>query len=412
MAETLPDSTFANLLSAIGNSEVKSNLIRILPTNTLVTDHDLQVAFTASQSKPLGWRTKKSGLVNHIEHSLVPNGIAIEIDSSDNLLFTRTVLGERLALPMSGLLLDYSSHNDLALRSYFGVFAAPGEQYSAGSSMLRYRVLRELVYGDPIKNDSDLSKRLKIPEPILGYHLVDLGAQRVITYRATKQGQEYSQFSWLGTLTQPVSVYNTDKLLTRHVADVLKTDLDHQWTISEISEKLRGTGVSNGSYTRICNILNFLEQQNLAKKGKFSKEVQSELSLTAEQGNRLEKLLSLLEGFRLQDGNVVDRGYELALNLSRNTLSDILAKARRFSGQAHKTTDTQASNPFLEIIANFPGITTSEVSKMILADYDKPITVQGVRVALRRLQRRGQLVGTAEKTVKHWEIPISERMSK
>ena len=401
MVDRLSDLSFGRLLSGVSTSEVKANLIRLIPAYA-ISDHDLQVAFTRSQARPLGWKTKKNHLVNHIRGSLVPHDIALEHEDLGDPSFAITAFGSEKAVPLAGLLLDFASSDRLSLRNYFG-FSSPD---SNGGPFIRYGILKEIINGKPFRNEQELAESLHVSVYAIDYHLPDLGSQNVIIYRGRLSEELYSDFSWIGDIpTEQVSTYGHDVVLTSRVADLLRDESDHQWNIPEVQEALALKGLPRSNRTRINNILRFLVAQNLVRQGELSKESQFAISLTPEQGQAIEKLVKLMEDFREQDGNVIDRGYVMSQGISSQVIADVLRKAHGFSNAAKRITDKTPVNPFLEIVSKYPGITTAQLCEVLKRDYDRHVTRVTAQVALKKLREKGKLIADTEKVAIHWRMP-------
>ena len=253
--EILTNETLGNLISSMGNLETKANLLRIMKPGILYSRSDLRRVFNDSQGKNIGWSLGTGSLAAYCSGTFVPIGlVAAEIIDKENNIYGYkiTEYGERVGLPLAGLLLNFSlNHPEISLVKIFGsthsntvvnpeILEKQQIDFKKRSPTNRVKIFYELATSAFPLRLIDLASNIDEDINNVSNHIQELKRYGLLNYEAARRGESVSRFK-----------INPDKLkfafqlsskrsstLPINILEILKSNPEKNWGLNEITETL------------------------------------------------------------------------------------------------------------------------------------------------------------------------------
>lgn len=141
--ERLSDEEMGNLISALGNHEAKAIVLCLMTPGIIYPRYDLYRAVIQAQGQNIGWRMNREGPFKYCQNSLSPIGLVTHEVINPDLStygYMKTEYGEKIGVPLAGLLLDFSlRHPDFSLQDFFASTSSP----SQSQKMVRWSIKKE-----------------------------------------------------------------------------------------------------------------------------------------------------------------------------------------------------------------------------------------------------------------------------
>jgi len=424
--ERLSDERMGNLISALHTEQNCITLLAMKP-GVFHSWSDLNRVVLQAQGENLGWIIKKGAAFRYCRNSLVPNGLAARgaIDANLNTSgYVKTDYGEKVGDPFAGLLLDWSKRfTNVSLYRIFGSThssSTPREielqpetiVYKNRSPVLRRKIFRELVASELPIREADLAQKIGEKPEKISQHLISLQRYNVVTYDARKTDEPYTFYKASANRPEHApSSYRRDSILTQKVYQIFLSDLEKRWTAKDlvdriIQEEPEREENRKDLVDRISKVTFHLQRNGYLERGKFSGDVQSEITLTEEQKEPLVDLVNTLDAFQNQDPQILHRGRQLAAYFVAHPqdLSRLMLKAKEHSSHANPTSTAETEEHILSIIGKYPDSVASQIRDVLEEEYNKSISEHRVRAFLNHLKQQERIVGTKGKTTIKWRI--------
>lgn len=127
------------------------------------------------------------------------------------------------------------------------------------------------------------------------------------------------------------------------------------------------------------------------------------ISVSSEQREAIDSLLTLIDKFKNGDRETIGEGRRFAESVLNdpNLFSELMLKAKEASPFANRTNREDVQCYLISIIQNNPNCTIYQVLQTLEEDYNKRLSRKGVFFHLSNLVRQGRIV--SEKT-KSWNV--------
>ncbi len=431
-AETLPhrerlsDEQLGNLISAVGNHEAKALTLLLMEHDRVYSEQELFNRFINMQGGRVGWRPNKRLPFDYCRLSLSPIGLVAKEELEPDLHtygYGITEYGERIGIPLAGLLLDFSEkHPEISLLRVFGstnsssqsknVQTPEGEiEYKNRAPILRLKIFWELVTRNlPIRTTDLVNAMGGKDKALIGRHLAKLADSGIISYESSKSDQPFSFYTLSSKRpTEEPKQYVYDLSLTKQVYNFfLNQDPPKQVTLEEITDSLMQTNPQmdklnkKGLRSYISNICSYLTKRHYLERGKFKYDLHSEITLAEQQKSTLLEFVTLIGRFQKQDSEILKEGQRKAMEIINNPqrASDLLKKAKEASPNANRLSIGERSNDVLSFIQDHPGSTNTDLFN---TQNRKPkLSKSNLQKITRFLEQSNRVTASKEKKAKHF----------
>lgn len=421
----LSDEQLGNLIAAVGNHEAKAVTLLVMRRRMIYTGEELHQAVLEAQGTLPGWRIHHQAPFKYCERSLSPIGLVARevVDPNLNTYgYVRTEHGEQIGVPLSGLLLDFSRRYDnVSLNQIFGATQSTSPikevsgqeeniEYRKRSPIIRFRIFGKLTTTELPIRETDLAESIGEKRDYVRNHLHQLARQKIITYESVKRDQPYALYKASSQAPDnPPPRFARYTFLTQEVHQLLSDHPARSWTAPEIAdffiskeryeEKHRA-----GLIQSIAHILPHLKRHGYLEPPKISLSNKSLIDLTHQQRTTLTDLVNILNGFKDQSSEVVERGRKVASRFisNPNAVAEVMIKAREYSPLVNKYPSEELELIILSIIQNNTDITAVQIRDILEEKYEKKVVVARVKQLIKSLKDQGLIVGSKEKTTLEW----------
>lgn len=414
--ERLSDEQMGSLVSALHTEQNCTTLLAMKP-RVVYSRGDLNRAVLQAQGENIGWAIKKGSALGYCRNSLAPIGLV----ARETFGYKKTDYGERFGDPLAGLLLDWSKRfNNVSLYRILGSSHSPSQreielqpetiEYKKRSPIFRRKIFRKLVTAELPIREADLAETLSESPMKISQHLIALQRYNIITYEAKKTDQPYSFYKAFSNKPEHApSSYRHDSILTQNVYQILLSDLEKRWTAKDIVDRIIQENPEKEDnrkdlIDRTSKVTFHLLRNGYLERGKFSGEVQSEITLTEEQKEPLVDLINILDAFQNQDPETLQRGRQLAAYFIAHPqeISQLMLKAKEHSVHVNPTSAIETEEHILSIVEKYPDSAASKIRDVLEKEYGKEISDHRVRIFLGHLKQQDRIVGSKEKTTIKW----------
>jgi len=319
----LSDELLGNLLSAVGNHEVKALVLWLMKPGHSYSAGDLRRELRAAQTTPVGWDVGHSVAWGYCKETLEPLGlVAPEAMNSDLIpsAYAVTPLGEECGKPLAGALLNFSETHACSPIKLFGGTAAAGAKrretsdpdvyaYRQRASITRLGIFRKLLSQDHPIRATDLATAVSCDHAGVNRHLKALARSGIVDFESAEKA---NFIRYKCNAYAPATVphaYRYEVTLTRNVFDVIRQTENDTFTKDDIIWELRTVrqGQKIPSAT-VSGILRMLANDGYLITDEFRGEVRSKVSLTASRWGMVSELVQLIDSFQELDPVVLRDG--------------------------------------------------------------------------------------------------------
>lgn len=427
--ERLSTSKVENLIASVGNSESKAISLLVMKPDVIYSSDELQQALVLSQGDHPAWKMDHSAVWHYCSHSFEPIGlVAGEVvdDLSRRIGYVKTTFGKEVGDPQAALLLNYSlEHPDLSLYKLFGTTVSTSKgneeegtepEYKKRAVHARLKTFRELSTAKSPIRVADLADKIGESPVALAQHLRNLDKYGVIGYEAIKYGERFTAYKLtdLGLTLIPPTLRqdipnnrpllfellkkHRDQWLTRKdLADlVIESSKEQEGLVSD--EKRLKIERQNGEATSQWIERGFIHVQD------FHGDLRSRVSTTEKQRADLAELIGFLDQFQAQSDYVIQKGKEVALELTPDKISALMGKAKKNSPYSNRKLVDDFAIDLGAILTENPGLTSSDITKIVNERYDQQISEKGIRVRLNKLEKKGFVKRSSVRNNTAWSL--------
>ncbi len=397
------------LLAGVFNNESKMIVLGGMILNPhWYSDQQLHDMTMRMQRGERGW-----GIGNHIpfgycQDSFDDIGLVAknEIDGARDSLKYHVTQDGISALPAIGHLLSFVEESGISLHRTFSTTSTPSSAASIDSEeehnddrdirkrapKTRYRIFKQLLAHEGPIQKVDLQENLNVNGSSLGHHLRNLSIEGMLDYQSYYDGEPLAvtyrinadAFQKINYDDLPRDARSTITTITRRVA-FIAAHMEGTVTPAKVHEKLlalypqyaeRTEGHVRSSVNRA---LTHLAKHEYLQRGEISADRPSLISLTDEQRERMQQLVTIIDTFQSGDPEFLAQGEQKA----REILNDPQRVARLMRHAQENSRIALALGP-------------AELKQMIIEiikDSDTPLS--GARIVPLMDHRIGQPYATA-----------------
>lgn len=428
--ERLSDEEMGNLLSALGNHEAKALTLCLMTPGVIYSRSDFHRAVIQAQGLKMGWRMASSTLFAYCSESLSPIGLVTREVINPDLStygYMKTERGERIGVPLAGLLTDFSLHHpDFSLQDFFGSTHSPSKvkeigeiEFKKRSPTTRLKIFRELLSSNFPHRAVDIANQIGQPKDsggIIGSHLSQLAERGIVSYEVVKAGEEwvFYRLSETPPSSEP-EPYMTNRALTSFVYQLLQKDGNREWSAGAIAQRYQQYLEAQSKplprnkvslKNRISQVLSHLAQNSYARRRKFiGGKIYSEVNLTEEQREILSELITLIDRFQNQAPAVLEVGRRLANRIIADSkkVSLLLAKAKEHSSMAGALPKQETADEILRIISFRPDCTSDQIRE-ILKGEGRRLSKISIWDIIKALVAGRKITQTARRGVRYFNL--------
>ncbi|MDO8621385.1 MAG: ArsR family transcriptional regulator [Candidatus Levybacteria bacterium] len=373
----LSEKEVYSFISAFGNNEAKALLFTAMKDGKPYTKSALHTRMVKIQGDNPSWIQNKGNAFQYCEDTLVPIGVIKKVVNLG--LPTRVVIekyGKEKGVPFAGALLEWSlNHPDVSLYQVFGQTASKylkkeSKEEKKRSVETRLRILEALIGNNKILSQSELANLLRENPHLVAHHLDSLSESGIITKISMEAGKPYSKYKLTNRSVEQPESYREYKTLTGQVFEIIR-EHGRFFTVDEVTQtiidKYSYTGDKESLKPTIGGILSHFVRKGYAVHKKFKRGFQSEISpLSETQKEAIDSLLHIINGFRLGEAEITNRGRESADRIISNPelVSRLMQKAKDNSPHGNKISKDKTISILISIIGGSKdGITTTEIRK-------------------------------------------------
>ena len=371
------------------------------------------------QDKNKRWEMNKGLPFEHCQHSLSPIGlVAKEALSPDDTAwgYAITEYGLRTGIPLAGLLLKWSyEHPEYSLYKMFGSTSSTSIKDQQALDKKRAPEARYKIFWEIATNPNNRIRLKDIADAInedpsnIGYHLKSLGKNGFISYDVTERGKSYSYFRLKEIVPDKepeqhgrykILSTRTYELLTNSPQQIPREYLSVEEIVNLLIKIYPEYGdVKTKAFSdNVAVALSHFERQGYLERKRFSRDFQSQLTLSDQQRNTIVSLVTLIDNFKNGDRETVEDGRRFAQKVASdpNLFSELMLKAKEGSPFAHRVYREEMNSFLLSIVQKHPNSTTNQIMQILEEDYSKRLRPKGLSKYLSRLA--GQDLIISEKT--------------
>lgn len=424
--ERLSDAQMGNLISALGNHEAKAAVLCLMTPGIIYSAGDLHRAIIWAQGQNIGWRMSRSDSFSYCQNSLSPIGLVTHEAINPDLSaygYMKTEYGDKVGVPLAGLLLDFSlRHPSFSLWDFFGGTASSSQsqeigemEYKKRSPTTRLKIFCEILTSSLPIRCIDIARQTGEITRTIGTHLSNLSENGLLSYEAIKPGEArvFYRLSETPPSSEPEPLRRLVSL-TNFVYELLKKDGNKEWFAEAVQEQHRQYQKINGKPLRkeaistdiISDVLSHLVKKGYARRRKFiGGKIHSEVTLTEEQRKMLLELVTLLDRFQNQDPAVLKLGKRLASGIIANPekVSLLLAKAKERSSHAGALPTQETAGDILRIISSSPGYTANQIHDT-LKEEGRRLSQESIVGIIRVLLAGRKITQTTIRGVRHFNL--------
>lgn len=429
--ERLTDEELGNILAAFGNSEAKTLTLATMRTGEIYSANRLHRMLTSLQGPNPGWKTSSITPFKYCQESLAPIGlVAEEALNKDSSVYgyIRTPYGEKVGLPLAGLLLGFSErHPETSLYQLFGktnsstvareVLTRDGEvvEYKERAPLLRLQIFRLLLAasGSSVKQ-VEITQKLNAGSARVKESLNELARNGLITYESVGPDKSYTYFRISEKILSAQEIPGKERSLSRAILEILGQRTDEELTSEEIARVLiwsnpKWKGLKEKKFRdRINAVMGAYTKQGAAEKGKYQKGTKSEITLDESKKALIEELVAQLGSFQNQDTNALVSGNKLAAEITSDPakVSGLMQKAKENSrGFASAATEDTAKQ-ILTILATNPESTNRQLIERLGQQFGRVISRKRVAQILTQIERSGKIQSETRHSTKYWSVKM------
>lgn len=423
--ERLSDETMGNLISAVGNHEVKAITLGLMQPAVVYGMQDLHRMILQAQSKDKEWKMGLSVPYQYCRDSLAPIGlVAKEVINSDLSTFgyMKTEYGNSMGDSLAGLMLDFSlRYPEFSVQELFGKTGSSadlkeveGIDFKNRSPITRVKIFWELLTSNlPVRRE-DIAKNIGEQDNKIGTHLQTLSKDGIILYESANPWDIFSHFKFSETAPQeepkPFAMSRGSlPTYTQFALNLIRSNPDKEWTSDEVGDRYfesTGDRTSREHAAHLAtSVLSYLAKEGYINRRGFSSRNHSEVNLTEEQKNMLFDLVFMLDNFQSQDPDILNFGKRrLKEVLSGQALtSQLILKAKEHSSGAHKIPLSESAEQVYQIISTGPASTRDEIYEA-LKNQGRKVSPKSVVRFLNSLVLEGKVIKKTDRGLSRYEI--------
>jgi len=421
----LPEVKIFDLLSSVGNGEHKAlELIVMGKGMKTYSKRGLWHEVMNNQTKNKRWNMDIGLPFDHCQYSLSPIGLVTrETLRSDDTAwgYGITEYGIKTGIPFAGLLLKWSyEHPEHSLYKMFGATTSSSvkdertfEKKRAPET--RHRIFRELATS---QNDrirlTDIANAINEDNNLISVHLSSLRKNGIITYDVTEAGKPFLYYRKKTIVPdKEQEPYMHQKTLSAAVYDLLTHEyLSREEVVNLVINKYPRYGdLERESLSGdVGKTLSHFATQGYLERKKFSKDFQSQVTLSGQQRETIASLVTLIDNFKNGDKQTIDKGREFAKQVASdpNLFSELMLKAKEASPNANNTNREEMNRILLSVLQDHPNSTINQLMQILEEDYDKRLTHTGVHKNLSRLAEKDLIISEKTKSGNIYRVADSD----
>lgn len=412
--ERLSDEKIGNLLSSVGNNEVKAITLILMRSGDVYDKGSLHRQVLNAQGEKSGWEMAKGVLLDYCSYTLAPIGLVAKEAFGPDLAtfgYSITDYGKALGIPLAGLLLDFSERHNISLNKLFGstVSNSKGKTMKADDSEEEFKkraptttlkILFETLTSPqlPIR-EADIVKRIGEDDfQVVNNNLVRLAKLGLIEYSSTEVNEPFSAYKIPSEIpTGEFPMHSRYPRMTKLIFDILNEHPNQYLTITDvfnlIPQNLKSEWKAE-NHSEISDILSFLARQKYLYIKKFNFDKRSGISITDEQKIILTELLEIVYGFQNQDKEILEKGRKLAIEIISNPdrVSNLMRRAREASNQANQSPMKETLESVQSLILANPGVTNRKIRILLEEKYQRKLGISSIRNFSSSLVEQGLVI--------------------
>lgn len=395
--EKLSDEEMGNLLSAVGNHEAKAITLILMGNGNNFDAGRLYRKILKAQGKHKGWVMNKNNPFSYCTRSLSFSKL---VEEKKLNTYQITPKGKGLGIPLAGLLLDFSEKHNIPLSQLLGLTLSSSKekaikteegevQFRKRAPLTTLKILYELLTSSSLPvREVDIARG--IGEDFiqnLAKHFIRLSKLGLIKYEAVEVNKPYSLYKLSSNIPEgQLPIYINFRTLTNAVFDVLRKysgrDLTREDVYNLLSIKEKERWKKKNLLLEISGILSFFNKKGYVDVKKFERNKQSEINITEEQRMVLTEFLEIMDRFRNQDPEILEKGRRFAEEIVVNPerISKLLRRAKEASSNASRSSPEEIQENILSIILSNPGATNIEIQKLLEKKHGKKLRITSIRI--------------------------------
>lgn len=416
MSESLARHEVGDLVASL-STESKAITFLCMDPEAIEDNSSLKRKLRLTQKRPAAWLV--GNLIGYCSYSFEPIGLVAGevIDPTLKVVgYRRTTRGNMLGVPLAGLLLDFSLNNPHSLYQWFGSSSSPRGNENQGSKKRSAHVRLNIFKGvASVDKPLSLSELAQITDIDIhsnpNVHLSELTRNGILNYiaRPVNKGYIYYKLSETHPSTEPITA-TTDHSLMKNIWQITVKSSGEN-SIDDYIQLLLNNGIGSdlspsNFRSRASVLLGELFKNGYIDRVKYSREAQSEITLTNTQRENLTRLTKILDRFQQLDPETIMFGRQRAMQIlsSKVLVSELMQKARDNSFAFHRVSPDETKQYMIQLIRQNP-LTTSEALRDLLAEVrEKPLSIYRLRGLLQELEAAGAIQSINKGLVKYWSV--------
>lgn len=417
--ERLHDNTIADLLGAVGNSELKSVVIGVMEPGREYAKETLFRHVARTQDKASGWEFAWGLPYQYCETTFLPVGLVVktQVPYEDRVVDRFVITKQGVdAKAFGGLLLDFSLGEKKALVDFLGGSKRKKEAEDEKIGVARrYKMLFELVTAEKPLRITDIAIRAGLPMERVVAHFDDLLVKGIVSFDRRQPNKPVSYFRFAHFPAEGAVLYKNYPTLAKAIMQVVASDPERYWSIRDVEtevQKILGYE-DRSNYIRISSILSALAKEKIFQRKKFAWDLQSEIVLTDEQRDPLVKLVGLIDAFQDQQPAVIAFGQQRMREIlaDRESVSFLLRKAREASSFTNKVSAEKMEAYLFMVLADMPNATTHEISQELQERFEISPKLGYLAAILGKYVKKDLVEKNRDGKVMRWKLKEINRLS-
>ena len=417
--ERLSDEQMGNLLSAVGNHEAKAITLLLMKDGNAHGMRMLHKEFLDSQGAGRVWEVNPSVPYKYSSDSFLQNDLVTEeamLTVPPSYGYKITDSGKEIAVPLSGLMLDFSDRHNIPLSEILGPTRSgsleqttqteEGKEvrFKKRAPLTTLKLIKELLKTSsfPLR-EADIVKLTGEEKDAILSGLTRLSKLNLIQFTSKKVNVPFVSYK-LSTNSQDDNFEREipvpkGRKITLIIFDILKKNKDKFLTLEEIFDRIPFENKAkiksnNKQNAHISEALSFLAKHNLAEVKDFHSKKQSEICLNDNQRKILEEFYEIINKIQSKDRIVLEKGRKLANDIIGNSgrVSALLRRAKESSSNAYQSSKIPSQESIVSFIFSHPGSTNEDLTKMLMEKLGRKFSKSYVRSLTTSLEREGFIV--------------------
>lgn len=374
----------ATLIDAFGNHEAKSLVFLSLTDGQMYSSSKLSTKLKRHQGKNPSWPINDAAIYHYLALSFEPAGIVTRVEG--NRHYQVSEYGLETAIPLAGLLLDFSLRHQIPLQKVFGT-SHNRQELGAAHALLNLRILGELITNDNPLHLSEIVNAVEAPNQIsIRKRLKRLSEAGLLNYEPLSRAFTFYRVAIDAPPEEPPP-YKTFPTLTHEIWRVLQKWPSRIFTPSELVDILIQEDPAKAGFSRDAfidqtrKILSHLASYGYVRKKKQQR-AQTKLTVNPTQRELANELLAMIRAFSQRDQRTLAYGRELAVEIfySDSAVRVLMRQALETSAlRVYATPDHE--------VCNFVISTVGAFGKLTFADLQESLRANKVYVGNGRLRR-------------------------